>query len=306
LEEVFRKLQGNLENLSNLPLETDILRNDKKHELFYLALRKFEEILDNLRRAEILPGQLAEKAPQILVDLWENTLMDFLGPYYCLTVDHLEQPVVPTLMAEAAVVRESILSTIPLVPMLLEHLLFQRSIVVDGTPYPAEHPQAIDRSQLLLEHLLIQVANGVIQPLLNCFADVEAVKRKLYHRRLITSRDIERFRNDLSWRYRWNRLIHEPKAIFESQYRLFGLTSQGIQLQVIYAPRREELEQLGGTQRAVTLVIEARDAIAPPLGRAISLLGSSFVYLLSDVIGRSIGLIGRGILRGIGNRVYRN
>ncbi|MFZ4640040.1 MAG: DUF3685 domain-containing protein [Nodosilinea sp.] len=305
-EGVFSKLQGNLENRSKLPLETDILRTDKKHELFYLALRKFEEILDNLRRAEVLPGQLTDKAPQLLVDLWESTLMEFLGPYYSLTVDHLEQPVVPTLMAEVEVVRHSILSTIPLVPMVLEHLLFQAPLLVDGVPYPASHPEAIGRSQLLLEHLLIQVANGVMQPLLNCFADVEAVKRKLYHRRLITSRDIERFRNDLSWRYRWDRLIHEPKSIFESQYRLFSFTDEGIQTQTIYAPRREELEQLGGAQRAVTLVIEAKDAIAPPLGRAISLLGSSLVYLLSDVIGRGIGLIGRGILRGIGNRVYRN
>ncbi|NJL48476.1 MAG: DUF3685 domain-containing protein [Leptolyngbyaceae cyanobacterium SM2_5_2] len=300
-ERVFGKLQGCLDNTSNIPLETDILREDKKRELYFLTLRKFEDVLEQLRQANILPGQLPEKSPLVLRDVWAATLEDFFGRYYTLQVANLEQPVVSTLMTEAEVVQRSILDRIPLVAMLLGHLLFQESMVVDGGLYVATSSAALERSQALLEHLLIQLANGVVQPLLNCFADVELIKKHLYQRRMMTSRDIERFRNDLSWRYRWEGLVDEPTAIFECQYRLFGFTERGIQARSIYAPRPDELAQLSGIQRAITLAIEARDAIAPRFRSAVSLVGSGIVYILTDVIGRGIGLIGRGILRGVGS-----
>ncbi|MFQ4138413.1 DUF3685 domain-containing protein [Nodosilinea sp. PGN35] len=299
-ERVFRKLQGLLDNTSDMPLEADILRDDKKRELFYLVLRKFEDALEHLRGAGVLPGQLPEKSALVLHDLWQAALTDFFGRYYTLQVDTLEQPVVPTLLSETPVVQAAILDRLPQVPMLLGHLLFNESMVVDGSLYEAAAPQAMARSQELLEHLLIQLANAVVQPLLNHFADVELMKKNLYHRRMMTSRDIERFRNDLSWRYRWDGLVNEPRAIFESQHRLFGFTERGIQYQLIYAPRRQELEQLSGLQRAVTLAVEARDAIAPRFRSAVALVGSGIVYVLTDVIGRGIGLIGRGILRGVG------
>jgi hypothetical protein len=51
----------------------------------------------------------------------------------------------------------------------------------------------------------------------------------------------------------------------------------------------------------VTLALEARDAIAPRLRSALSLVGSSVIFVLTEVIGRGIGLIGRGVAKGIGN-----
>jgi len=301
LERVFRKLQGNLTNTSDITQEIDILRDDKKRELLFLTLRKIEDALDSLRRASVPPGQLREKAPLVLQDIWTEIIHDFFGRYYTLQIGEVEQPVVPALMEELDVVKVSILKTIPEMPMLLGHLLFRESLVIDGGVYVASTPEALDRSQLLLEHLLLQLANAVMQPLLNQFGDVEVLKKNLYQRRMMTSRDIARFRNELSWRYRWDQWVNDPKAIFESQYRLFCFTERGIQTKFIYAPRREELEQLSGVQRTVTLAVEARDAIAPRFRSLVALFGSSVVYVLTDVIGRGIGLIGRGVLRGVGS-----
>jgi hypothetical protein len=302
---VFNKLQGNLDNTSDIPLETDILKTEKKRELLYLILRQWEDALEELRRSQVQPGQLEERSPLVLQTVWSNSLTAFFGPYYTLPVSDLEQPVVDTLMGEAEGVRRSLLAAIPLVPMLLGHLLFQEPMTVDGVSFPASTPVALGHSQALLEHLLIQLANAVMQPLLNCFADVELIKKSLYHRRLISSRDIARFRNDLSWRYRWEALVQEPRSIFESRYRLFRFTEWGIQPQPIYHPRQQELDQLSGLQWAVTVAIETRDAVAPRFRQAISLVGSGIVYLLTDVLGRGIGLVGRGVLRGLGNRIYR-
>ena len=165
----------------------------------------------------------------------------------------------------------------------------------------ATTPEALRRSQFLLENLLIAMACAVMQPVLNRYPDVESLKRSLYQRRMMSTRDITRFRNDLSWRYRWDVLVNDPKAIFESEYRLFALTPTGIQTHAVYAPRRDELDSLSGLQYAMTLALEARDAIAPRLRSTLSLAGSSVVFVLTEVIGRGIGLIGRGIVKGVGS-----
>lgn len=300
-EDVFRKLQGPLDNVSDLALETDILRDDRKRELFYLVLRQIEDTLEDLRQAKVLPGQLPERMPAILRDIWQAVITDFFGRYYTLEVDQLERPVVNTLLQDEATVQATLLTPLPEVPALFGHLLYQESLMVDGGAYLATTPEALNRSRELLENLVLQLGNSVIQPLLNYFADVESIKKYLYQRRIMSTRDIERFRNELSWRYRWDRLINEPKAIFESQYRLLVLTARGIQAHYIYAPRRSELEQLSRVQLGVTLAIEARDAVAPRLRSAIAFVGSGIVYVLTDVIGRGIGLIGRGVFKGIGS-----
>lgn len=300
-EAVLAKLQTGLENTTSEPIEIDILRLDKKQELLFIILRRFEDLLDDLRQSAPQPGQLRDKSPQVLRDLWVATIEEFFGRYYTIPLNGVEQELVAILYQEKDIVEREILKHIPLVPELLAHWLFQDAMILDGTSYIATTPEALAHSEKLLENLLIQMGNAVMQPLLNRLADVEVIKKGLYSRRIISTRDIERFRNDLSWRYRWDRLVNEPTAIFESQYRLYTLGPRGVTLTPIYAPRREELDQLSGLPWAMTLLLETRDALSPRVRALIALVGSSVVYVLTEVVGRGIGLVGRGILQGIGS-----
>ena len=52
---------------------------------------------------------------------------------------------------------------------------------------------------------------------------------------------------------------------------------------------------------AITIVLEVRDAISPRLKSATGFIGTLMVYLLTEIIGRGIGLVGRGVIKGIGN-----
>ncbi len=295
------KLRYPLDNSTELPLEIDILRSEKQRELIYIVLRQFEAIVDELRFSRVPLERLEAQSPVLLVDLWLAVLPEFFGKYYQVAVRGVETPVVETIAAQQARVETEILSRIPLVPELLGYLLFQQPLVVDNQPFPASSPVAIAQGLAILENLVIQVANAAIAPLLNQFADVEAIKQAFYDRQRLSTREIERFRNDLSWRYRRDRYVTEPLAMFESQYALFCLTELGIAQQLIYAPRRQELESLTGIPFAVTLLWELRDAIAPRLRTATAFVGSGLVYVLTEVIGRGLGLVGRGILKGIGN-----
>ena len=322
------KLQFDLVNLTGLPLEIDILRSTKKRELMSSILRKLQDLLEELRFSQVQQTQLSQKMPAILRDLWEATIIDFFGRYYTLQTGETRVfegnqtsltlaesqgvsaadisagsgvEVVPMLLADADVVAAQILDKIPMTVDLLAHLLFEIPLTVDNISCVAGSPEAMQRAEGLLENLAIQVASGVVQPLLNNVANIEEIKQIFYDGKLISTREIERFRNNLSWRYRWDSYFVEPKAIFESRFWLFVLGDSGIKRISIYAPRNLELAQLSGWQLALTLLLETRDAIAPRVRAVISLLGAGVVYVLTQVIGRGIGLIGRGIIQGIGN-----
>lgn len=322
------KLQFDLVNLTGLPLEIDILRSTKKRELMTSILRKLKDLLEELRFSQVQETQLSQKMPAILRDLWQATIIDFFGRYYTLQTEEnmvfdgsqtsltlgesqgesaadiwagSGVEVVPQLLADADVVAAEILDKIPMTVDFFAHLLFETPLTVDNVSCVAGSPEAMQRAEALLENLAIQVASGVVQPLLNNLANIEEIKQIFYDGKLISTREIERFRNDLSWRYSWDRYFVEPKAIFESRFWLFVLGDSGIKRISIYAPRNLELAQLSGWQLALTLLLETRDAIAPRVRAVISLLGAGVVYVLTQVIGRGIGLIGRGIIQGIGN-----
>ena len=300
-DRIVAKLQSGLENLTNTPLEIDILRQEKKRELFYLILRQFEGLLDELRFSQVTIEQLAAKEPTILQDLWASVTTDFFGRYYMVSIEDRQIEIIPILLEDIAIVQTEIIAKIPQSIELLNYLLFKTPLTIDNTICAVGTIAAEERACILLENLTIQIANAVMQPLLNRFGNLESMKSGFYDRRLLSSREIERFRNDLSWRYRIDRYIGEPQAIFESQYRLFIFTAYGIKRVAIYAPRPQELDRLGGIPLVVTLALETRDALSPRVKSATTFIGSSIVYLLTEIIGRGIGLIGRGIVKGVGN-----
>ena len=300
LASVRSKLQFSLENLTRVPLEIDILREGKKRELLNLILQKVEETLTELLFSQVHSSQLTQMRSAIARDLWQAAITDFFGKYSTLQVGDRQVEFVNTLLLDAEIVQTAILDKIPLVVELFSYLLFKDSLLIDNISYTTENPEVEERAEIILQNLLIQLANGVVQTLLNNFADVEVIKQNYYDRRLISTREIERFRNNLSWKYRLESNLIEPTKIFESRYEMFLLISRGIAKISIYAPRRQELARLSGIPLSVTLALEFRDAIAPRLRAVVEFFGNGFVYILTQVVGRAIGLIGRGILQGLG------
>lgn len=305
-ESLLTKLPTSLVNQTGEPLEIDILRPEKRQELLFIGIRQLEELLDELRFSQVTPEQLIAKRSQLLVDLWQAAMAEFYGKYFTLQMvtPGLPPPpaveVVGVLLQDQPLVQQGILDKIPLVLDLFNHLLFQAPLVVENCPCAVGTPAAVQQAEALLANLLVQLSNGVVQPLLNHFADAEPIKQNFYDRQLMSTREIERFRNALSWKYQIRRVFREPKEIFESQFSLIVFSDRGLRKRAVYASRTSELASLSGLQLSVTVALEARDAIAPPLRQTVSFVGQGLIYLLTQVIGRGIGLIGRGILQGIG------
>ncbi|MCP6761427.1 MAG: DUF3685 domain-containing protein [Fischerella sp. CENA71] len=295
------KLQFPLQNITDESLEIDILRSDKKRELLYLILQKVADTLDELRSSQIGIHQLPEIKNAILYELWKEASTDFFGKFSRVKVGNNQVEIITVIFQSSGVVQAGILNKIPLLVDLFSYLLFQTDFTINNTNLSAGSFEANQNAEMLLENLLIQIGNAVIQPLLNYLGDIEDIKLIFYNRKFISTREIERFRNSLSWKYRVRNLVTEPKAIFESRYELFVFAPRGIAKTSIYAPRRQELEELSGIPLGVTLGLELNDAIAPPLKSLLSFLGSGVVFVLTKIIGRGLGLIVRGILQGIGS-----
>ncbi|AVH72890.1 DUF3685 domain-containing protein [Nostoc sp. 'Lobaria pulmonaria (5183) cyanobiont'] len=295
------KLQLPLINVTDIPLEIDIFREDKKRELLYLILQKLANQLDELRTSQIEINQLYELKNTLTSDLWQATITDFFGKFSRIKIVNQNIEVVNLLLENIEVVQKDILNKIPLVYELYSYLLFQTELNIDNISYPVVSDEAKSQALMILENLLIQVGNGVVQPLLNYLADVEEIKQKFYGRQLISTREIERFRNDLSWKYKFKNYINEPKAVFESRYELFVIAPRGIANTSVYAPRNQELVKLSNIPLVVTLLLEFSDAIAPRLKSLVAFVGSGIVFILTQIVGRGLGLIGRGILQGIGS-----
>ncbi|KJH73314.1 DUF3685 domain-containing protein [Aliterella atlantica] len=300
------KLQFSLDNLTGVPLEIDLLREDRKRELLATVLTKVSNIVAQLQFAQVKSAQLPKMKAVIVQDLWQTSTVEYFGKYSTILVGEQNIEIANYLLQDVLIVQTGILNKIPLVIQLFSYLLFDTPLVVDNVAYSVGSPEAMARAEIILQNLIVEIANAVVQPLLNRLADVEVVKQNFYDRSLISNREIERFRNSLSWKYRFKEYIDEPKKIFESRYELFILAERGIAKLPIYAPRNQELKQLSGIPAIVTLALEFRDAIAPRLRAAVAFLGSGVVYVLTQVVGRAIGLIGRGILQGLGGSLPQN
>lgn len=298
-ESTLTKIQSGVKNLTGVPLEIDSLQTQKRQELLYGVLNRVSEILDELRFLQVTPEQLPTRIPLILRDLWQSSTIDFTSRNYTLSTDNRFN-LIEILMVNREVVQEDILEKIPFVLELFNYLLFEKPLLIDSVVYRPEALETLERANLLMQNLVIQEANAVMQVILNHFYAVEELQITLYGNYL-TSREMARLRNNLSWRYRQEKYWEDPKNIFESQYRLFYLNGQGIKKTSIYASRQNELSQLQGVPWAVTIALEARDAIAPRLQAVIDFVGQGVVYVLTEVIGKGIGLIGRGVILGIGN-----
>jgi len=158
----------------------------------------------------------------------------------------------------------------------------------------------VDRyAELLLDDLVVSLADATVTALLACALELEAcgVWGSVFGGAgLRSSRDIERLRNRVAWDALVRRCLSDPVAVYEDRVTCWGLTAGGLAAVRVRHSRKRELRALGGVPLAVTLFLEAQDVAAPILRDVLERLGGLVSFLLVSLIGRSLGLVYRGIL----------
>ena len=298
-ERVVTDVQLGLYNRTKIALEIDLLQPQVQKNLCHLILQRLSLTLDRVPIANTIDRDYLF----YLKDLWQWSLGSFFTKHYGQLNAEEAAQLADICEREFVEIERNIFYYLYGIPELFNYLLGQPSLVINNVVYQSDTPEAIARIELLLHNLLIHLANAVIQVLLNNFYDLEVFKYKLYKPELRSDRALAQFRNQLSWRYRQETYFIHPQNIFESRHRLFVLNSGVIRTTYVYTPRKQELEELTGIPWLSTMVIEVRDAIAPLVRTIVALVGSGVVFVLTQVVGKGLGLVGKGIIQGIGSSI---
>lgn len=290
-------------NQSGQLLALDGLREDRRRDLLMALLEQMDTLRQALRSQDLNPETLRQRWQAMQPLLRQQALRQMAGPYVRLPREGALQPVADTLLRQSDLAGEDL--ELPDPQSMLAALLQARPVVVDGRLRGADEPQAVLYVEMLLANWLVRNAERISAEVLSLSAEWPELRRYLLQDSLLPTRNLERLRNQLNAQERWLSWVERPIQLYESRRPLFCLRDGSIDRIDLTEPRDAELKRLPWPQQLVTLALEIRDALAPQAQSLVRALGDVVVVLLTRVVGRAIGLVGRGIAQGMGRSLGR-
>jgi hypothetical protein len=296
-------LRDGPDNQSGQLLAMDGLREERRRDLLLALLGQLDQLRENLRHHDASPDILLERWRALQPALRQQALRRMAGPYVQLPREGRLRPVADTLLSQSDLTGDD--PDLPDPQSMLAALCQARPLVVEGRLRAADEPQAVLYLELLLANWLVRSAEQISSEVLALSAEWPELRRYLLRDTLLSTRNLERLRNQLNAQERWQNWVQRPIRLYESKRPLFCLKPGGIGRLDLTEPRDAELRRLRGSQQLITLALEIRDALAPQVQSVVRALGDLLVVVLTRVVGRAIGLVGRGIAQGMGRSLER-
>ena len=301
-ERITASLQSGLSNETGRMLALDGLHPERSRDLLLALIQQLKEVLHQLRDPSSAPCA-EESWVQLQGELRRQALTTMAGSYVQIPRSGQLLSVAQQLLDNADF--SSTDADLPDPEAMLSPLLAGQPVLVNGQLLPPDDPRALLQLEALVSNWLIRTAELIGADLLDLCGEWPELRRYLLNEALISTRELERLRNLLNSQLRWDDWIQRPIELYESKRTLYQLDAGRIIPVRRLEPRDQELSQLGWWQRQVALLLETRDALAPQLHALIQRVGDLMVVVLTQVIGRGIGLIGRGIAQGMGRHLGR-
>ena len=293
---------GGLSNATGRLLAIEGLQPYRRRELLLALLQQLDQVLRRLRKGELtaaLGGTWFELQPE----LRRQAFTSMAGSYVQIPRDGELRPVVTSLLSQTDFSGDD--EDLPDPATMLAPLIADQPVLVNGQLLPADDPRSLLQLEILVSNWMVRTAELIGAELLDACGDWPELRRYLLQDPLLATRQLDRLRNRLNTQVRWSEWVERPIQLYESQRTLFQLRQGRIEPLLLTEPRDTELNQLGWWQRQVALLLETRDALAPQVQSLVSRLGDLAVVLLTQVLGRAIGLVGRGIAQGMGRSLGR-
>ena len=287
-----------LANGSGQLLAMEGLNDQRRSDLLLALLDQLALLRGRLADEDLAPEQLTQRWHTLQGQLRQQALRTMASPYVQLPYSGVLQPVAEALIRSSDLEGEG--SELPDPEPMLGSLVLGHPLLVEGQLLPPDEPRALLYLEQLVANWMVRNAERICQELLACCGSWPELRRYLLQPALLPTRNLERLRNQLLAQQRWSSWFELPIALYESRRQLLCLEAGQIRCRDLTEPRDEELKRLNWFQQSVTLALETRDALAPQVRRLVRSLGRLLVVLLSQVVGRAIGLVGRGILQGMG------
>jgi len=171
---------------------------------------------------------------------------------------------------------------------------------INGKLMPLYETESFKLVEAIISNWVIRTSNILASEIFNYCSSWNELRTLLINPKLQSTRNFERFRNNINNFNRWHNNISIPISLYESKREYIDIIDNKLIRYFKNENREKDLENLEWFQRQVTLIVEIRDALAPQLEIAIKFLGDIFVTFLTKVLGKAIGLIGKGIMQGLG------
>lgn len=290
-------------NASGGLLALDGLLDQRRSDLLLSLLEQFDQLRSQLQGQSFTADSLLEQWRDLQPMLRQQALRRMAGAYVQLPRQGVMLPVAETLLEASSLAGDD--PDLPDPLTMLSSLVQARPLLVEGRLLPPDEPQALLYLEMLLANWLVRSAEQISAEVLAVCADWPELRRYLLQPELLATRNLERLRNQLNAQQRWQSLVERPVQLYESRRPLYCLQAGSIRIEQLTEPRDQELKRLGWLQQWVTLSLETRDALAPQVQSLIRGLGDLLVVVLTKVVGRAIGLVGRGIAQGMGRSFGR-
>ncbi len=184
--------------------------------------------------------------------------------------------------------------------MFIDPIIKNEPIDYDGKLLPLYETESFIVLENIISNWIIRNCNLLASEVFNICSSWPELRTILINPQLQSTRSFERFRNNINNYNRWHENIYMPIYFYESKREYIDIIDSKFTRYYKNENREKELEDLDWFQKQVTLLVEIRDAIAPQLEIAVKYIGNLFVNFLTKVVGKAIGLIGKGILQGLG------
>jgi hypothetical protein len=296
-------IDSGVANRSGQLLALDGLNPEHRRDLLLALISQLDLLITRLRHEQLRGEDLEQRWLQQQPELRRLSLRSMAGEYVQLPQQGGLLPVAASLSSASEL--NAIDPDLPLALPMLAALVQAQPLLVEGRLLAPDEPQALLHLELLIGNWLIRSAELISAEILSCCSTWPELRRYLLRPDLLATRNLERLRNQLNSQQRWGNLFERPVQLYESRRLLYGIQNGAITPQMLTEPRDSELRQLSWSQQLITLSLEARDALAPQLQSFIRRLGDLVVVVLTQVIGRAIGLVGKGVLQGMGRSISR-
>jgi hypothetical protein len=184
--------------------------------------------------------------------------------------------------------------------MFIDPIIKNEPIDFDGKLLPLYETESFVVLENIISNWIIRNCNLLASEVFNICSSWPELRTILINPQLQSTRSFERFRNNINNYNRWHENIYMPIYLYESKREYIDIIDSKFTRYFKNENREKELENLEWFQKQVTLLVEIRDAIAPQLEIAVKYIGNLFVNFLTKVVGKAIGLVGKGILQGLG------
>ena len=186
------------------------------------------------------------------------------------------------------------------VELFFKPIIKNEPLCYEGKILPLYETESFKLIEEIISNWAIRTCNSMASEIFNLCSNYPELRVNLINNKLLTTRNFERFRNNINNFNRWHNNIRMPINFYESKREYIDVVDNKFIRYYKNENREIDLRDLNWFQRQVTLIVEIRDALAPQLEILIRHIGDFLVTLLTKIVGKSIGLIGKGILQGLG------